>query len=173
MKDPLHHDIVDALGAAYEKMFERAVQGFHKADKKTPGLLQKLVDEARETAVELGEVSREDADKLATYLRRDLNDAFSYLSETGRDWKDWLGFETILLEAGFLEMLSEAADPTMIALLKLKQDAQLASIYHTGEITGPGTLICDDCGERLHFHKAGRIPPCPKCHATSYHRRSS
>jgi hypothetical protein len=28
MKDPLHHDVIDALGAAYEKMFERAVEGF-------------------------------------------------------------------------------------------------------------------------------------------------
>lgn len=173
MKDPLHHDVVDALGAAYEKMYERAVQGFHKSEEKTTGLLHKLIDDARDTAVELGEVSREDAEKLSTYVKRDLNDTLAYLSETGRDLKDWLGFETIVLEAGFLEMLKEAADPTTLALLKLKQDAQLASIYQTGEITGPGTLVCDACGENLHFHKTGRIPPCPKCHKTSFHRQSS
>jgi hypothetical protein len=135
--------------------------------------MHKFIDAAGEKAVELEEVSREDAEKLAAYLKRDLNDASSYLSETGREWGDWLGFETTLLEAGFLELLSEAADPTTLELLKLKQDAELASIYRTGEITGPGTLACDKCGEKLHFHKAGKIPPCPKCHATVLHRQNA
>jgi hypothetical protein len=54
--------------------------------------------------------------------------------------------------------------------LKLKHDAERPYIYRTGEITGPGTLVCDNCEERLHFHKAGHIPPCPKCHGVIYHR---
>ena len=52
----------------------------------------------------------------------------------------------------------------------LREQAELAG-YHTGEITGPGTLVCDNCGEELHFHKPSRIPPCPKCKGTSFHRK--
>jgi Zn finger protein HypA/HybF involved in hydrogenase expression len=51
----------------------------------------------------------------------------------------------------------------------LKMQAELAE-YHSGEIIGLGTLACDKCGEKLHFHNPGRIPPCPKCHGTHFHR---
>ena len=170
MKDPLRHDPLDALGEVYEKMFERAVENFHKAEEKSGALFHKLIDEAKEKAVELEEVSREDAEKLSAYIKRDLSDAAGHLSETGRELKDWLGFETTLLESSIFDLLLKAADKTTLELLKMKEDAQQASIYHTGEITGPGTLVCDQCGEKLHFRKAGKIPPCPKCHATTFHR---
>ncbi len=170
MKKPSHHDPIDILGEVYEKMFERVAENFHKAEKKTDALLHKLIDEARDKAVELGEVSREEAEKISTYLKRDLTDAVHYLSETGHELKDWLGFETILVESAILDLLLTAADNTTVELLTMKESMQQASVYRTGEITGPGTLICDQCAEKLHFHKAGKIPPCPKCHATTFHR---
>ncbi len=170
MKNSPHNDPMDLLAQAYEKMFERASEHFHNAEKKTGPLLHKMIDEAKEKAIELKELSKEDAEKLSAYLKRDLSDAADYLSETGHDLKDWLGFETILVESGILDLMLKAADKTTLQLLKIKEEAQQASAYHTGEITGPGTLVCDQCEEKLHFHKAGKIPPCPKCHATSFHR---
>ena len=83
---------------------------------------------------------------------------------------EWLVFETTLLESETLDLLLKAADKTTVKLLQLKKDTQQISTYHTGEITGLGTLVCDQCDEKLHFHKAGKIPPCPKCHATVFHR---
>ncbi len=172
MKDSQHHDPIDALGTAYEKMFERAAEHFHNVEEKTGPVLHKLVDEAKEKAIELKELSREDAEKLAAYLKRDLADATDYLLETGHELRDWLGFETSLVESSLLDLMLKAADKTTLQLLKLKETAREASVYRTGEITGAGTLVCDQCGEKLHFHKAGKIPPCPKCHATSFHRSS-
>jgi len=170
MTKPPHNDPIDALGAVYEKMYERAAENFHKAEEKTGSLLHKLIDEAKDKAVELEEVSEEDAVKLAGWLKRDLDDAVNYLSETGHELKDWLGFETTLLESAVLDLLLKAADKTTVELLAMKENAQRPYAYRTGEITGPGTLVCDQCGEKLHFHRAGKIPPCPKCHATSFHR---
>ena len=69
-----------------------------------------------------------------------------------------------------IHALLETADKTTLALLRMKKNAHQPYDYHTGEIAGFGTLICDECGEKLHFHKAGHIPPCPKCHKTSFHR---
>lgn len=160
----------DVLARAYEKMFESAAKGFHKAEKKSGALLHELIDKAKDEAVDLKEVSREDAEKLSNYLKRDLGDAASNMSKTGRELSDWLGFETALLETEFVDQLLKLADPTRVELFKLKLDAQQTPAYHTGEITGPGTLLCDQCGEKLHFYRAGKIPPCPKCHATSFHR---
>ncbi|HHH44696.1 MAG TPA: hypothetical protein ENK49_11210 [Gammaproteobacteria bacterium] len=170
MKDPLHHDPLDALGEAYEKMFERAAKRFHEAEKKSGPVFHKLIDEAKDKAIELKELSEEDAERLAAYIKRDLGDVASHLSETGNELSDWLGFETALLESAIFDLLLKAADPTTLTLLKINEDARQAASWHTGEITGPGTLVCDQCGEKLHFRKAGKIPPCPKCHATTFHR---
>ncbi len=160
----------DVLATAYEKIFESAAKGFHNAEKKSAELLHELIDKAKDEAVELGEVSREDAEKLSTYIKRDLSEAARHMSISGRELREWLGFETILLETEFVDQLLKLADPTKVELFKLKLDAQEMPPYHTGEITGPGTLFCDQCGEKLHFYRAGKIPPCPKCHATSFHR---
>jgi len=69
-----------------------------------------------------------------------------------------------------IHALLETADKTTVALLRMKQNAREPYEYKTGEIAGFGTLICDRCGEKLHFHKAARIPPCPGCHETAFHR---
>jgi hypothetical protein len=170
MKDPLHHDPIDILGEVYEKMYESVAENFHKAEEKSGPILHKLVDEAKEEAIKLKQVSEENGEKLAEWLKRDLDDAVSYLAETGHELKDWLGFETRLLESEFIDLLLKAADNTTLKLIQLKKNADKASTYHTGEITGPGTLLCSQCGEKLHFYKSGKVPPCPKCHATVYKR---
>ncbi|MFV9615212.1 MAG: zinc ribbon-containing protein [Gammaproteobacteria bacterium] len=170
MKKPIHVDPLDALGAAYETMYERVAKNLHNAKEHTGPLLHKFIDEARDKAVELDELTEEDAEKLTDWLKRDLDDAISHIAETDEKLTDWLGFETTLIESALLYLLLETADKTTVELLQLKQNAERPYIYHTGEVTGPGTLICDQCDEVLHFHKAGKIPPCPRCHETQFHR---
>ena len=169
MKNSHQPDPIDALGAAYEKMYERAVENIEHLEDRGEDLIHRLVDEAREMAVELRELSEDDAELVAQYVRRDLSNAVQFLSEAGHELRDWLGFESALLEAETREQLKKVADPTTVELLRLKLSAETAP-RQTGEITGPGTLVCDNCGEKLHFHRAGRIPPCPQCKATVFHR---
>ena len=52
------------------------------------------------------------------------------------------------------------------------EQARRAQFYRTGEVTGPGTLVCDSCGESLRFHATGYIPGCPACGHTVYHRKT-
>jgi len=165
-----HVDPLDSLGAVYETMYEHVAENLHKAKDKTGPLIHQLVDEAKEKAKEIEEVTEEDAEKLGVWLKRDLDDVISYLSETEYAVKDWLGFETSLIKNAMIRMMLEAADKTTVELLRMKDNAHKPYDYRTGEIAGFGTLICDECGEKLHFHKAGKIPPCPKCHKTSFHR---
>ena len=163
-------DPVEAMGEAYELMLERISENYHKLEKKAVPEMSHLLAEAREKAVELGELSREEADKLADYLRRDLEDAGHFLGKTGNEFSDWLGFETSLLGDRLLELFKKAADKTTLELMQLESQPDEPSSYNTGEITGIGSLVCVACGEVLHFKKPGRIPPCPKCHATHYQR---
>lgn len=170
MNDPLHHDPLDALGEAYEKLYEHVAKNLHNAEKKTESLFHKLIQEVREKAIKLKELSEHESDEIAHWIKRDMTDLSTYLSESGHELKDWLGFETTLIENEFLDLLLSAGDKTTAKILQMKDKRYLASTYHTGEIVGPGTLKCDQCEEHLHFHRAGKIPPCPKCHATNFHR---
>lgn len=171
-KENRPNDPLDILGVAYETMLERSATEFRKLEKKTGPALHSLIDKARAKAVELGELTEDEAARLSEYLKRDLSDASFYISEHGRELKDWLGFEDSLIAAELLDVFLQAANPSTVDMNELKLELAAQSIYKTGEVTGPGALVCDECDEVLHFHKAGRIPPCPKCHKSSFHRQS-
>lgn len=173
MNKPEHIDPLDTLGAVYETMYEHVVNRLHKvkeaATDKAPQL-QEWIAEARHKAEELDELTDEDAKKLANWLKRDFDDMMHHMSETEGELKEWLGFEATLFKSTLLEKLLEAADKTTVELLRMKENIHQPSTYHTGELTGPGSLICDECQEILHFHQSGKIPPCPKCNSTMFHR---
>ncbi len=170
MKNPIHNDPLDALGRIYENMYEHVVDNLHTAEDKTEHLAHKLIDEAKEKTIKIEKQSQKEAEMLAHYLKRDLSDTAHYLSNTGHELKNWLGFETALLESEFLDLLLKVADKTTVKLLQMKEESNSSTSFHTGEVTGPGTLVCDECGEKLYFYKAGKIPACSKCNAETFHR---
>lgn len=163
-------DTVDRLVAAYETMLERVHEAAERAEEKTVPWLRETLHQARDRAVELGELTREEADRIAGYLERDIKDAAGFIADTGKEFRDWLRFDARVVTDRVLEMLGGMADQTAQALRELAERARQATTYHTGEITGPGVLECTACGERLHFEKTARIPPCPKCKGTTFRR---
>ncbi len=170
MTDNESYDPFDTLSEAYEAMYEQVADDLHRTEDKTGPLIHELIDGAKDKIKDLEEIAEEDAEKLAVWLKRDLDEVTNYVSETEYALKDWLGFETSLIENAMIHTLLESTDRAKLALLKMKKSIHEPYDYHTGEVAGFGTLICDECGEKLHFHKAGKIPPCPRCHETSFHR---
>lgn len=159
----------EKLTEAYNRMLERTRTGMNEAGKG----LQHALDAAMEKASELGELSREEAEKIATYVQRDLEDAAEYINESGTELRDWLRFDLEVVEQALLDLFSTMVDHTREELTRLEMRASAMGEWHTGEITGIGTLQCKSCGEKLHFHHTGHIPPCPKCHGTSFRRLST
>ncbi len=162
------HETREKLEHAYEKMVER-VHHLWDSDGNQYSLRQAILH-ARDKAEELQEITREDANKVADYVNRDLHEMGRYLHETGQELHDWFRFDVKLIEDRMLEKLISVADKTRLELAALQEQNREASRWQTGEITGPGTLICLQCGEQLHFKKTGYIPPCPKCHKTKFKR---
>ncbi|MFT4585887.1 MAG: nucleotide-binding universal stress UspA family protein [Gammaproteobacteria bacterium] len=173
MTTPRKNDPIDSLAEAYEQMLERAVKDAHRNESKAERVLHELIHDARDKAVELGELTQHEAERLAKYLARDLSEATNYLAESGRELKDWLGFETSLLESEVIDLLLKAADDTTVDLILLNAAGQSRSKYLAGEITAPGTLICDGCGDKLRIRRTKEIPSCAACLGTSFHRRQT
>lgn len=160
----------ERLVHAYNRMMERVKITLDQAKNKTLPLLQDSIEQAKIRAMGLGELSREEADRVGEYLSRDLQDAGGFLADTGSELRDWLLFDIELIEDRLLELFTSVADKTRLELLAIEDRAARASQYRTGEITAMGTLACTDCGELLHFYGTGHIPPCPKCHNTVFVR---
>jgi hypothetical protein len=156
----------EKLPQAYHDMLERASQEQQAGG----GGLRHYIEAAQEKAVALGELSREEAERIGDYLRRDLRDAAEYLSENGGELKDWLRFDLSLVEERILDLFAPMVDHTREELARLETQARLMSEWQTGEVTGPGSLRCDTCGKIMQFHQPGRIPPCPQCHGTRFKR---
>ena len=166
----MNNPIQDKLLQAYDTMLERLHEAVKQVETKTLPSIDEQLRNAREKAVELGELTREEADKVAEYLQRDIEDASSYLQDTKAELSDWLSFESTLLENKIGDWLSLVADKTTLEWDKIKLQAIKSQLYHSGEITGSGTLECISCGQTLHFKKTGHIPPCPTCHKTEFKR---
>lgn len=170
MTEPQDRDPLDRMVDAYEKMLERVGEGMDAAGQRTVPAVRHALDRARETAVELGELTREEAERIAGYLERDLHDAAEYLAETGEELRTWFRFDLRLLEERLFDLFAQAADQTGLQLREWAEAARRASVYRTGEVTGQGSLACVQCGHEVHFSRPGHIPPCPVCHGTEFKR---
>ncbi|MCW8918034.1 MAG: zinc ribbon-containing protein [Gammaproteobacteria bacterium] len=157
------------LTVAYNLMLERARETMAAAGQG----LRHGVDAAMEKATELGELSREEAEEVSEYVLRDLHDAADFINQSGNELRDWLRFDLEVVEQSLADMFAQMVDQTRLELDRLEQRATALGEWHTGEIVGIGTLECKGCGEHLHFHHTGHIPPCPKCHGTKYRRTSA
>ena len=155
----------DAIDKAYEASLHNSLQQSNQADSNFHHLFEIISDDIKMAS----QLKADEAVDLKNSIKRDLLDAAHHLTATGKELKDWLGFDISLIKSELWLAFSEAADKTTLALLELKNIAANAE-YHTGEIIGLGTLVCDECHAKLHFHKPSRIPPCGKCHSTRFHR---
>lgn len=166
MKSNPQHDAHNReLDLKYENILDDALD----LAKESKSGLHEYLNKINEDIKSLGEISLEETLHLERSIKRDIIDAASYLRDSGKEIKEWLGFDISLIKYELWQKFQEATDKTILELLKLKQISFNAE-YHTGEIIGLGTLVCDQCKLNIHFYKPGHIPPCPKCKSTSFHR---
>ncbi|MDV3237560.1 MAG: zinc ribbon-containing protein [Gammaproteobacteria bacterium] len=160
----------ERLAAAYNRMMERIRELMEDAEDKGIPTLEEGIRRAADKAVELGEVTREEAEKIGGWIRRDMEEATHYLADGGREFADWLKFDIGQVEERLLDVLFSVADRTRLELAAFERAMEANNVYRTGEITGAGVLECMDCGEPMHFYETSTIPACPKCGGTKFRR---
>lgn len=157
---------------AYNQMMIRIRDLVDNAEAHAVPSLQKAIDQARRQAVHLGELTAEEAEDIGNYIKRDINDAAEYLMETSHEFSDWLRLDIEIIEKKILELFFSVADRTRIELQQLSHPSRelQRNEYHSGEITGPGTLVCRQCSNAIHFNATSRIPRCENCQGSDFVR---
>ncbi|MGW8311292.1 MAG: zinc ribbon-containing protein [Thiogranum sp.] len=160
----------DKLVHAYHRMMERVRHSIETTESKALPSIRHSVEKARDTAVELEELTHDEAEKVAYYLKRDVQDAGRHMSESSHELADWLRFDIERIEDQLLNLFARVADRTSLEWLDLQEELEKDPPYQAGEVTGPGTLYCTACNEPVHFHQIARIPECPACGNSSFRR---
>ncbi len=158
------------LTAAYERMLARLRKSFADTEDGGPGLEEALAG-IKQRMIDSGELAAEEADRVAEALKRDMREAGAWLADRSHDHplRDWLRMDLQMLESWLWEAFSSVADRTRLELEGFVTTGE-PSLYHTGEISGPGQLECIACGRVITLQRAGHIPPCPACSHTDFVR---
>jgi zinc ribbon family protein len=160
-----------SLIEAYNQMMGRVKDSIDKAEANTMPTLQKAIEQAKDQAIHLGEVTLEEAEEIGNYIKRDVNDAAEYLMETSHEFSEWLMLDIDIIEQKVVELFLSVADKTRIELEQLSHPAcNIITEYKSGEITGPGTLICMNCEKLIQFSTTGSIPECSECGGKTFKR---
>lgn len=165
-----HPSPAERLAAAYNRMMERIRELMEDTEDKAIPTLEEGIKQAADKAVELGEITREEAEKIGGWIKRDMEEATHYLADGGREFADWLKFDIGQVEDRLLDVLLSVADKTKLQLAAFERAMEANNIYKAGEITGAGVLECMDCGEPTHFYSTATITPCAKCGGTKFKR---
>lgn len=169
-KKPAHH-----LISAYNQMMKEMRDAFEQSPPSDMSL-QKALDLAKQQAVHLGKVTAEEAHEIGEYIKRDVNDAAEYMMDSSAEFYDWLMLDIEIIEHKVMELFLSVADHTRIELEQFKLPAtapEQIPVYKSGEITGPGTLICENCGQTKPFLSSDEITDCSECGHHRFIRRQT
>jgi len=157
--------VPDEAADQYDQLAERFKELFESGAEKTSEFAATAMEKARQQLTAAGAFSEEQGKNLKVFLERD----FSQIAQTMRDEaKEKLNPARV--SAGALSSLYALLNVAGLALSSVAVRTQKALSCRSGEITSAGTLTCVSCDNELHFKKTGRVPPCPKCHATEFRK---
>jgi len=160
-------DQTSRLVELYDKLVERLYETKLELEKSSQALdLDKEIERLVEAEQDIERLTREEADLLSTWLKRDLQDLRSYLAETGKGVGDWLAQEGQLLGEQFIHWLKQVADPSLLDARTLQEDLasrENPTLYHAGELAMAGTFSCSSCGKKIQVAATHRLDACHRC----------
>jgi rubrerythrin len=126
---------------------------------------------AKDKLSEAGNLTKEEVNTISDALKRDIESAAHGLPghKDTSSLSEWFKFDIDLIENFTLDAFLSLADKTRIELARLGEQAKTHS-YQSGDVTLPGTFICDQCGKEIAFKSPSQIPECPACHGKTFIR---
>lgn len=166
-----HHLSGKAL-EAYDRMLARVQARLEELGDVTIKSLDREVQRVVNLEYELEELTREEADLLGAYLKRDLEHLLNFVDETGEGLSEWLQLDLSLLEHQLADSLLSVADRTLIDNLELRQKLENDDPVHyiSGEVATAGMFRCLNCSHMLCLTATSHLTPCEACGSHYYER---
>lgn len=160
----------DRLAKAFDHLVEQVGDALHEAEEALEPTVDEIVHNAQVLTREIYALTQEEVEMLGNTLKRDLHKANEYVSQEGKEMRDWFSFDLELIEDRFADLVARAADQTWLDLRQFENENHRASIYRSGEFCTPGTFSCRKCDNRIRLSRAAQLPPCPACDRREFFR---
>ena len=143
----------------------------HETMEDTLHSFSEAIEISKEKTSQTNELTQDELNKLSSNVKRDVEHAAQNLSKNSDadSLTEWFKFDIELLENFTLDAFLSVADKTRLEIAKLEQLA-ITHKYESGDVSAPGTFICDACGKEIAFKTPSEIPECPACHAKTFIR---
>jgi len=148
----------------YEKLFARTKEIVDSGRKNLDEALKKAGEELSQA----GEYTREQAEKIGEYVRRDMFGMEKGAARAAEAIKN--AVDPQRASAGVKSVVARCLRGIADGVGRLAEMAERQVEYKTGEVTSAGTLTCLACGADMSLKGTGRIPPCPKCYKTRFRK---
>ena len=127
-----HPTPAERLTRAYNRMMERIQELMEDAEDKGIPTLEEGIKQAGNKAVELGEITRDEAEEIGRWIKRDMEEASQYLASGGREFAAWLKFDIEQVEKRVLDVLLSVADRTKLELAAFERSMEAHNTYKSG-----------------------------------------
>jgi hypothetical protein len=162
--------VTDRFKEAYERFVQRLTDELKQAGKVGKKQWEDALAKTREfIARAKPELKREDIEKMAETVRKDVKSALRSFKSRGEDWTKSESFLTARDKGA--EFLLKVASRVKDAFETLETNLEETLKYRKGEFVTGGRFICTSCTAELTLAETGNIPACPKCGKEEFKRK--
>jgi hypothetical protein len=112
------------LAQAFSNMAEHVNLAVHNAEELLTPTIDDLVNNAKALTEEIYQLSQEEAVFLGEAMKLELENANEALNEQKEELKGWLGFDLLLVEQQFFDLLEKTADKSWLDFKAFEAEAR-------------------------------------------------
>lgn len=114
----------EKLIKAFNHMIENVNLAVHNTEELLAPAIDEMVHNSKSLAEEMHELSQEEAAFLSEAVKLEIENAQEALGEQKKELKDWLGFDLLLVEQKFLDLLDQTADKSWLNFKAFEVEAR-------------------------------------------------
>jgi hypothetical protein len=112
------------LAQAFSSMAENVNLTVHNTEELLTTTIDDMVHNAKILTEEIYQLSQEEAAFLSEAMKLEIETANDALSEQKQEFEEWLGFDVLLVEQKFLDLLEKTADKSWLDFKAFEAEAR-------------------------------------------------